>query len=534
MFEKEFDDFGNILQIDNFQQVCLDDYVDYLNTVIQFKGTKEAMQSIFEKYKDDLVKMILNSDEIKDEIMREDDRKIRHDKVFEQSVNIPMICENIFQRNSDLNHYEERARTIILFKVAELINCYGMEELDKNQDRVSKEMSLGIFTARTNRYLSKGELEKIEQRINLAEKFGEDSINYIENYDLLEERIVALRNFTKVPSEVQQLDILIQQLNSVETMMKQGDNSMLPLLQQCYSDYERINREILVSRLKPPDTSIIDNPNDEKLLLLHFIPDFHQKFDTEQDEFFDGIVDESIKAFIESKYDRKFDSEIDSEEAMKMMENYRESRKNPIDLGLRIPLKNRYMNDKFCDVITALHTNLSCSIGKIGALHPHLERKIAIGFSGVPIEAIKTINSGYNNELDRFSFEKNSTAIPDVLEYIENGGTNETLVDWTQIEPSYIMVFKDTKELSEELFIEAKKYRDTTGLPILIYDSYEIARRKNLQELNHENHEIEGAYNARDDLAVFASIKPKSNLLQRIKSIIKDKGLGGTEDEHKL
>ena len=533
MYKKEFDDFGNILQIDNFQQVCLDEYDAYLDTIIEFKGTKEDMQSIYQKYKNYLLKMVLSTDELKDKIMIEEKRTIRHDKEFEKSVNMPMVSENIFQRTGDLNHFEERARTIILLEIAKLINFYGMEELDKNQDRISKEIRLGIFSARTDRYLPKTELEKIEQRISLDETFGEESIPYIENYDLLKERILSLREFTKVPEEMQQLDILIQQLNSIHTMLEQKDKGMLPLLKQCYSDYEKINRTILLSRLNVSDEGVIDNPNDESLLLLHFIPDFGEKSDITQDEFFDSAVDDSIKAFIESKYGRKFDPELDSEEASDMLLDYMDSRKNPFDLSSRIPLKNRYTNTSFNYVVTAPHTNLSCSISKIGALHSHLNRKIAIGFSHVPINAIKSINRGYNNALDRFSFERNSVAIPEVLEHIESGGTNETLVDWTQIEPAYIMVVKDTAELSEELLMQVEEYSNTTGLPIRIYDAYEIEKRKKNPELNNENQEIEGAYSA-TDLAAFTQIKSKDNLLQKIKGILANKELGGTQNEHNI
>ena len=72
MYEKEFDDFGNIIQIDNFQQVCLDEYDDYLDTIIKFKGSKEDIQSIYQKYKNYLLKMVLSTDELKDKIMIEE------------------------------------------------------------------------------------------------------------------------------------------------------------------------------------------------------------------------------------------------------------------------------------------------------------------------------------------------------------------------------------------------------------------------------------------------------------------------------
>lgn len=533
MYEKEFDRFGDILKVDNFQKVCLNEYVDYLDTVIKFKGTKEDILLIYEKYKDSILKMVLGSDKLKDRIMTEEGLTIRHDKELEDTVNIPEITENIFERTGRLNAFEERFRNIILLEIAKLINCYGMEELNSNQDRISKEIRLGIFDAKTDIYLPESELEKIQQRINLDEAFGEESIPYIENYELLKKRIQSLREFTRIPEEMQQLDDIIHQLNAVEIMKGQKGNGMLALLKQCYSDYEKINRQMLLARLNTADKKIIDNPNDESLLLLHFIPGFDKESDITQAEFFNTATYEWVRTSIEAKYGRKYNPELDSEEASEMMRDYMDSRKNPFDLTSRIPLKNRYTNSFFHNVITAPHTNLSCSIAKIGALHPHLDRKIAIGFSIVPINAIKTINKGYNNALDRFSFERNSVAIPEVLEHIKKGGTNETLVDWTQLQPAYIMVVKDTEKLSEELLVKAEEYSSTSGLPIQIYDAYEIEKRKKNPELSTENQVIEGAYST-SDLAPFVQTKSKGNLLQIIKSMLKAKELGGIQNEHNI
>lgn len=534
MYEKEFDDFGNIVQIENFQNMCLKEYDSYLETVIEFKGTKEDISVIFQKYQDSIINMILNSDKIKDIIMTEE-KIVRHDKEIEETIDFQKIMTNIFEENATLNHFEKRARTIILLEIAKLINCYGMQELTESQDKISKEIRLGIFDAKTDVYLPIPKLEKIEKRMNLSEAFGEESIPYIENYELLKQRIQSLREFTKKPEEMKQIDSLIQKLSTVEILMNKQDSGMLTLLKQCYSDYERINRELLLARLNNADKKVIDDPNDESFLLLHFIPDFSQGTDIEQDEFFEEIATDSIEAYIEAKYGRKYDAKIDSEEASELLMDYLDSRKNPFNLKLRIPLKNRYTNNSFKDVITKPHTNLSCSIAKIGALHPHLHRKIAIGFSLVPTNAIKTINRGYNNALDRFSFEQNSVSIPEVLEHIEKGGTNETLVDWTQIEPTYIMIVKDTEKISEELLRIAEEYSNITGLPIQIYDQYEIERKKNNPELHHqnqqENHPIEESYSV-SNLAPFARVRSKG-LLQRIKDIIRTKtlGLGGKQDE---
>ena len=316
-------------------------------------------------------------------------------------------------------------------------------------------------------------------------------------------------------------------------MIQQKNPQAIPLLKGCYSGYEKINRKVLFSRLSFPENRVINNPNDDRLLLLHFIPDYSEACDVEQDKFFESVIVDCIKEYIEKKHGRKFDDQIDHEEASDMLAAFYDSRQNLFDLKNRIPIKNRYTNYSFYDVITAPHTNLSCSVSKIGALHPHLNRKIAIGIINPPLSAIKTINVGYNNELDRFSFEKNSAPIPDVLKHIDEGGTNETLVDWTQIEGAYIMVIKDTPKISKALLKQAKAYSKITGLPLRIYDSYEIEKRKGASTLGNGHNPIKGSYTL-NDLIPFAKSSLKTLPLKKIIQSIAKGIIGRVYDEYDL
>jgi len=518
-YEEKISNFEEFVQTDNLKEVYLPRYLD---VIIFFKGTREDILAIYTKYKDIILNMILHSDTLKDLIMMDDQGYIRHDKQLEEVVNLQEITvDNIFQRNRNHNSFEENARIIILLEIAKLINFYGMKKLLEDPDRISKEIRLGIFAAKTDSYFPKDKLEQIDRRINLSESFGEEAIPYIENFELLKHRIQALKNFSEIPEEIHQIDELFQKIRTVEIMMQQHDSSMLDLLKQCYSDYESLNREMLLARL---------NGSDENLLLLHFIPDFSNDFDRTQSEFFDIFLSTNIIKYIEFKYGREYDPENDYKEAKELQANYLASRKNPFRFDLRIPISNRYVNSSLCYVITSLHTNLSCSIGKKGSLFPHLNRKIAIGFSQIPITAIKTINTGYNNSLDRFSFEENSVPLPEVLEYIEKGGTNETLIDWTQIKPSYILIIKDTEEISEELLKIAEEYSNINGgLPIRIYEADRIQ-----ETISKECEPIEGSYNA-SNLAPFTKIRTTTGIVKRILNIFKklySRGDGYKDDRY--
>ena len=97
------------------------------------------------------------------------------------------------------------------------------------------------------------------------------------------------------------------------------DTGMPDLLIQCYSDYEQMNRKMILSRLNSDDRSVIDDPKDESLLLLHFIPEintddnnnesdksFNKSFDVSQNEFFHKVAAESIRVDIKNKYHREY------------------------------------------------------------------------------------------------------------------------------------------------------------------------------------------------------------------------------------
>ena len=521
MFKEKFEFFGEILQIDDFENVC---HPNYVSTVFNYKNSKEDLMLIYAQYKDDILKMVAKNDQIRDIIMTDEKQIVRHDIDIEKTINFSKVTDDIFQKRSNLNYYEDRARTTIILEIAKLINCYGMEELKANHDLISKEIRLGIFTAKSDFFTTTEEAQKIQHRIEIDEKFGEEAIPYIENFELLKSRISSLKEFSDRPDEVMKLELLIQRLDSIQKMIDRNDRGVLTLLKQCYEGYEKMNKSMLLSRIKMPQEKIINRIDDDSVLLLHFIPDFKSNSDFQQEEFLLDSAYEYIRYFIEQKYGREFDPETDREEGSEMMQDFFDSKRYPVFFKYRIPIKNQYINDSLRPVITMPHTCLSCSIAKPGSVYPHLDRKIAIGFTSVPIEAIRTINRGYNNELDRFSFENNSVPISEVMGFLQAGWTNETLIDWTQVEPTYILVVKDTEELSEDVLKKAQDLSEYSELPIKIYDSYEIERSKCNLKQEEVSRTVAGAFSL-SDLKVFARRKGKGNTIERIMK------LGGKEHE---
>lgn len=521
MYETQFENFGNIIGTNNFLELCMENYPNYLDVVIDFNGSRDDISKVYDLYKNTIWEMIKKSNDIRDEIMLEGKNTVRHDIDLNEAVDIKKVTQNTFEQNEALNPHEERARNIILLQVANLINHYGIEDLLSSQNQISKEIRLGIFEAKADIFISTSELETIKKRLELAENFGEESIPYIENYALLKQRVQSLLDFSKVPRELQQLEVLTRQLTEVDKMLEKKDNHILPLLQSSYEAYEKINREMISTR--------VGASGNNELLLLHFFPNFKNDSDRSQDEFFEDAVFDYTKSYIESKYGRNFDQAIDSEEAIEIYDQYKASKDSPFDLSLRIPLKNRYTGNHFHNIITKPHTKLSCSICTTDAMHPHLNRKLGIGISSVPINAIKTINLGYNNELDVFSFVNNSVPLPELLEYIKKGRTNETLIDWTKVKPSYIMLVQDDEHIPDDLLVQAKDYSRLSGLPLRIYDT----RSQLIEESNSIscNQPIEGAYDV-SDLRPFARLKFPKSVFQTIKRIFRNEPtIGGVKND---
>jgi len=515
--EEKFLFFGDIINIDNFEEVCFNDFGDsYSYDISIFDESRDNLMIIFEKYKNEIVQMIKNDTALSDSVMTDPFRIIRHDLDFEDEIDIQSVLDNILSPRQ--NHYEERARIIIMMEAAKLIETYGMSNLLQNHDQIAKEMRFGLFQAKVNPMTSKEELEMLTKRLEIVDDFGEESIPYIEDFYILRQYVLVLSAVGKNAEDFDRINSLTNKLFEAEKMIKNKDKDVMTVLPGLYSEYEELNRRLIIAKLREPSAHIIDTPDNDSLLLLHFIPRFDNEYDHRQAKFFSESAQNRIKEIIEEKYARPFDSQKDQKEALDMLRKIMELRKRPYDLASRIPIKNRYRTILHT-IITKPHTNLSCSLMKPGAVNPHLDRKIAIGFSEVPISAIKTINLGYNNRLDRFSFSDNSAPISYVIDHIERGGTNETLVDWTQVKPSYIMVIKDGPEIEEDLLEEATKYSTDSNLPLIIYDEYTINKKRMESEAHRDDIYIPGMYNI-SDLQEFAQMISSIDIESMIQSSI--------------
>ena len=264
-------------------------------------------------------------------------------------------------------------------------------------------------------------------------------------------------------------------------------------LKNAYEEYWLINREMLISRLHEKAPSVIDSVDENKFMLVHFPTSESAIEGNEVIKDTDGINLENrimrvLRAKVAKQHGRKYNRKKDKKDVKEL---YKKSR-NLFDFTHRIPVKNQYMayrpflqdinNDEnpykktFLMCLTKPTTDISMTATKPGKLKPHRDRKIGYGCfkSSVPPEAIFSIDKGFNLSNDVHIFEEDEYPISE-LEF----GTQETMVDWTKIKPNYIIVIKDTKDFeSSDIYMKAKEMSEQTKLPLVIYDQYEIDRKK--------------------------------------------------------
>ena len=64
----------------------------------------------------------------------------------------------------------------------------------------------------------------------------------------------------------------------------------------------------------------------------------------------------------------------------------------------------------------------------------------------------------FNSEKDRIEFNRGKHSIAYIMKYSKAANnTNETLVDWTQVKPGYILVVKDKEILEQDALSRAEQ-----------------------------------------------------------------------------
>lgn len=468
-------------------------YQYYLETACEFKGTKEELIEIIKTYSKELKEYILTNQNLVDVIMQED-RIHRHDLNISDEVDFDKVLQS-FSMSQELTGYEERAQHVLLLEAMNMFNTYGMNNLRTKKETIKKEIDYGIYYMKTdpNRNLISEREDKpeinahseknFEEIMRLGDKYGKDALPYIKNLELLQKRIDSLIDI--VAPEIQEDAIALYETVSKIIQAKNDPQSTLPieveLLEQVYASYDKINILTLKHNMSENVPPIIDKPTGE-LLMLHFIQDGNEiSYDKEMNDFLQEEIILVAKKIISEAKGIPYNEETDYKILQEILKQYQASRENPADLESRIPLRCKYIGKSagflYSQVITKPTTLLSVSISAPENIKAHLNRRIAIGFlpKDIPVEAIVSTSKQFNSEKDRIEFARGKHSITEMMKYSrEENNTNETLVDWTQTRPGYILVVKDKEILEQDILARAEQLAKQNSLPLVIYDSYAI------------------------------------------------------------
>lgn len=428
-------------------------------------------------YKEILCDYIKSNYIIKEKIMFKD-KCFRNDLDFDEYVNLDEVFASILD-GRDLSYFNKRARDILIFEVMNMYNIYGMENLKNNYEIIAKEINYGIYFSKSNK-----SVEKFDEIMRLGDKYGKDAIIYLQNLDLLKERVHSLFNVS--PNEL--LPSLNELYNIIEQCLLARDNceSKLTLdlifLKSLYEKYEYMNKVIIKYLMSGSISQYISNPTGQ-LLMLHFIQDEQENnTDISMNDFLNEEILSASKKMICEITGRPYDEILDKRKLENILLQYNNSRKNPFDFKSRIPLRSKYVGKRsLFSTITKPMTLLSVSLSTPEYLNSHLDRKIAIGFipDDIPIDAIISTCSVFNSEKDKYDFKKDSCSIVEIMEKNKiNTRANETLLDWTKIKPGYIFVIKDKEELDPEIKKRVKELQQKNNLPVIVYDQYLLNKQK--------------------------------------------------------
>jgi len=157
----------------------------YISAMLNFNGSKTDIREVIGMYQDELKELFRTNFSIRHNIMYDDDA-YRHDLDMEDEVNLDEIIDAIFEEK-DLDGFKGRAKVAMVSNLMALINTYGMDTLRNNPSLVKEEIEFGIFSLK-----SEGKTIDYEEIRRIGQKYGKESIVYMQNLEILQQRIDSL------------------------------------------------------------------------------------------------------------------------------------------------------------------------------------------------------------------------------------------------------------------------------------------------------------------------------------------------------
>ena len=212
----------------------------------------EELKEIVLRYYNVIKQYIIEENTEKDLVMKDKKMK-RHDLDIESHVDFEKIRQSIYTRsNKGLSFFEKRAKTVILLNAIEMIDIYGIEQLNNDQQNVEKEITYGSFLDRKMKKTS----NEIEAYNKIGDMYGKESIKYFKDIFLLEERIDSLLSYNCTTQEREKLKNIQDRVNEIINLLPIDVNLVLQL---------RIAQKRINEKFCPSDNCWMDCPDIDSL-----------------------------------------------------------------------------------------------------------------------------------------------------------------------------------------------------------------------------------------------------------------------------
>lgn len=432
------------------------DYLDMLcNTDIV---PLEKIIKFLVDHESSLLTSFKNNNPIKDMLLF-DGKYIRRDK---ESILDDEYFLNIF--NKIKNKIIDDSTLPILIDIVNIIYIYGYEN-PKIDD-----MLLSNVYNEANKDNIHDVIVNAEEKSGLSlkykswfDRFGDKLLPYINDFDLLKERIEKLKDYINVNdlydtclkaikykenSEMPSQED-IDKINSMFDKYYEINNYLLIKLvetNECFFvhfvqseeiSYTYENGEVVEKTSKNDSEESKYNNNQNSFMLYEFLKLIKLKFKEETGQEFDNTNKEHVK-YLEKK-----------------LEDYSNLRNNYPLSRIDIPLEEQYHFKRYA---RAASSRVSTSLIYINNPYPHLDRKVGLVLEPLEESAILSTSMGYTSQKDEPDFQNDGASFEEMVTYGVPYGTNEVAMDINKCKVSYVILLSDEPKYVKRAETLAESY----------------------------------------------------------------------------
>jgi len=462
---------GNTTNIYNFylDSVSINTAKIFLNNNIDLSNHKE----IINKYKSIILDYINNNNDLKNSFKLDNNSL---NIINEDFIN--NLIDKMFIENSNLS-FDEKNNVKILNKIfLNLESIYSKETLLTNYDFVKYEIENNYFKKYISLLQDNQNIPSLNERIDNYNSYKDLSVSQIEklnNINLLEKRINNI--------SLKEKEELLTKLNKI----KEESNliNKIDLLEEIYSDYERLYRIEIINSLYSPSSSIeITNYEQLKPALLHaFIRNTNKLFNSYEEKIKNEIIN------LRNNNDKSNDLTKEEQDILNKKLEYA----NKVLFNQVVVEESANMDIHYTDstglrgYVTNTSNQISATLFSEEALL-NMGSCIGIGFDyeGLSEENIAMSSSSYqttNMGLENLEIEEEFKELSSPLSELLKSNKNEVVLFRKNLDSvtksSYVFVSLSGSRYDKELLLKAKKLSEENNMKLVIFNLVEIKKNLN-------------------------------------------------------